>query len=62
MTIHFTSLGCGKTMLMDMFFENVQLENKQRIHFNAFMMDVHSRKYLLEKGHETNGYEEKCFY
>lgn len=36
--------GCGKTMLMDMFYENVPLENKQRIHFNAFMMDVHSRK------------------
>jgi predicted ATPase len=38
--------GCGKTMLMDMFYENVRLENKQRIHFNAFMMDVHSRKYI----------------
>lgn len=37
------SVGCGKTMLMDMFYENVQLENKQRIHFNAFMMDIHSR-------------------
>ncbi|XP_028414667.1 AFG1-like ATPase [Dendronephthya gigantea] len=37
------SVGCGKTMLMDMFYENVQLKNKQRIHFNAFMMDVHSR-------------------
>ena len=33
-------------MLMDMFYENVQLKNKQRIHFNAFMMDVHSRKCL----------------
>jgi predicted ATPase len=33
-------------MLMDMFYENVRLENKQRIHFNAFMMDVHSRKYI----------------
>mgnify|MGYP002803570539 CR=1 FL=1 len=37
------SVGCGKTMLMDMFYENVELENKQRIHFNAFMMDVHNR-------------------
>ncbi|XP_046847908.1 AFG1-like ATPase [Xenia sp. Carnegie-2017] len=37
------SVGCGKTMLMDMFYENVDIKNKQRIHFNAFMMDVHSR-------------------
>ena len=31
-------------MLMDMFYENVKLENKKRIHFNAFMLDVHKRK------------------
>ena len=41
-TLYF--LGCGKTMLMDMFYENVELQNKQRIHFNAFMIDVHNRK------------------
>ena len=33
-------------MLMDMFYENVDIKNKQRIHFNAFMMDVHSRKFV----------------
>lgn len=37
------SVGCGKTMLMDMFFENVKLEKKKRVHFNQFMIDVHKR-------------------
>lgn len=37
--------GCGKTMLMDMFYENLECGSKQRIHFNAFMISVHNRKY-----------------
>ena len=34
-------------MLMDMFYENVKLDEKKRVHFNAFMLDVHSRKYTI---------------
>jgi len=36
-------VGRGKTMLMDMFFENVPVRRKRRIHFNAFMADAHDR-------------------
>lgn len=36
-------VGCGKTMLMDLFHESCTLENKKRIHFHQFMLDVHKR-------------------
>ena len=35
-------VGRGKTLLMDMFFEEVAAPNKRRAHFNRFMMDVHA--------------------
>ena len=34
--------GCGKTMLMDMFYDEVPVDRKQRVHFHSFMLDVHS--------------------
>ena len=40
-------VGRGKTMLMDMFFEDVSEPKKQRIHFNAFMADIHARIHQL---------------
>ncbi|KAK6170773.1 hypothetical protein SNE40_019083 [Patella caerulea] len=43
------SVGCGKTMLMDMFHENCHMEKKQRVHFNKFMLDVHKRIHALKK-------------
>jgi cell division protein ZapE len=37
------SVGCGKTMLMDMFFELAPCRRKRRVHFNEFMADVQDR-------------------
>lgn len=37
------SVGRGKTMLMDMFFEHLPARRKRRVHFNDFMADVQDR-------------------
>nr|DBA26559.1 TPA: hypothetical protein GDO54_010803 [Pyxicephalus adspersus] len=45
----FGDVGTGKTMVMDMFFAHVEVENKKRVHFHGFMLDVHERIHRLKK-------------
>lgn len=37
-------VGSGKTMLMDLFFNVCGEKAKLRVHYNAFMLSIHSRK------------------
>jgi len=43
-------VGCGKTMLMDLFFDTLpaNIKDKTRIHFHNFMQDVHKRMHVVK--------------
>ena len=41
------SVGTGKTMIMDLFYNASPVNRKRRVHFHAFMHDVHKRIHQL---------------
>ena len=45
----FGSPGSGKTFLMDLFFNNINIHQKVRIHFNEFMLGVNKDLHIVEK-------------
>ncbi|CAG2162137.1 unnamed protein product [Oppiella nova] len=50
------SVGCGKTMLMDLFYDNCCVDPgaRRRVHFHSFMIDFHTRLHRLKKEHKSS--------
>ena len=44
------AVGRGKSMLMDLFYDHLAIQRKKRVHFHAFMLDVHARMREVRKG------------
>lgn len=46
-------VGRGKSMIMDMFYDHVPIEQKQRVHFHSFMQEVHRRIHAFREAQKA---------
>ena len=50
-------VGLGKSMIMDLFYENSAIKKQKRVHFHAFMQEVHDEIHLIRKSGVTDAIE-----
>ena len=47
-------VGIGKTLIMDIFFNDLKVNNKNRFHFHEFMINTHDNFHELRKNNQDN--------
>ncbi len=50
-------VGRGKSMLMDLAFDDIDVEPKRRVHFHEFMLETHARLRRVRERHEGDPIE-----
>jgi cell division protein ZapE len=45
----FGGSGCGKSFLSDMFYDNLEIVEKKKVHFHEFMAGIHADLFSLER-------------
>ncbi len=48
------TVGTGKSMLMDLFFDKLELDKKQKVHFHAFMLEIYAYLHELKTSNNKN--------
>lgn len=55
-------VGRGKTMLMDLFYDKVRFEKKRRVHFHAFMAELHAELREIRKTESDDPVETAAYH
>lgn len=50
----FGNVGRGKSMLMDLFYQHCPIKKKRRVHFHAFMLEIHSYIHQWEQRYTSD--------
>jgi predicted ATPase len=41
--------GCGKSFIMDLFFDTLDIKEKRKLHYNEFILEIHKEEHKLNQ-------------